>query len=83
MVINQQLHAFLKSPDVNQIFLMYALSFQKSYMIKMASNTTVPYMNKTICNSVPLTLTPIDTQDRFACIYFTTKKKLESANKLI
>ncbi|WP_050935430.1 restriction endonuclease subunit S, partial [Vibrio harveyi] len=50
LVMNQQLHAFLNSKYFEQEFLMFALSFQKQYMLKMASSTTVPYMNKTICN---------------------------------
>ncbi len=76
IVINQQLHAFLPSPKVNNVFLMYALSFQKSYMLRMASNTTVPYMNKSICNSVPVILPQIDLQIKFKKIYESTKNHL-------
>ena len=32
----------------------------------MASSTTVPYMNKTICNSIPIILPPITLQNQFA-----------------
>ena len=76
IVINQQLHAFLPSPKVNNMFLMYALSFQKNFMLNMASNTTVPYMNKTICNSVPLIIPPINDQNRFGEIYEKAQAKL-------
>jgi type I restriction enzyme S subunit len=69
IVINQQLHAFLPSSKINNAFLMYALSFQKKYMLSMASNTTVPYMNKTICNSIPLTVPPIEAQHQFGKIH--------------
>ncbi|MDI3202953.1 restriction endonuclease subunit S [Pseudomonas shahriarae] len=65
MVVNQQLHAFLPSESVVPAFIMYALSFQKDYMIKMASNTTVPYMNKTVCNSVPVILPAYSLQKKF------------------
>lgn len=66
MVVNQQLHAFLCSDKINNVFLMYNLSLQKAYMNKMASSTTVPYMNKTIANSVPTICPPIKLQDQFA-----------------
>ena len=31
----------------------------------MASSTTVPYMNKTICNSIPVLLPPLPLQQQF------------------
>jgi type I restriction enzyme S subunit len=69
MVMNQQLHAFIPNELIEKEFLLYALSFQKHYMIKMASSTTVPYMNKTVCNSVPIILPPVQKQREFAAIY--------------
>lgn len=66
MIINQQLHAFQCSEKINNIFLMYSLSFQTSYMNKMASSTTVPYMNKTVVNSIPTICPPIELQNQFA-----------------
>lgn len=73
MVINQQLHAFLPSELVTQFFLAYSLSFQKAYMLKMASNTTVPYMNKTVCNSVPIILPPRALQEKFEAVVAKVK----------
>lgn len=65
MVINQQLHAFLPSDVVTPSFLSYALAWQKGYMLRMASSTTVPYMNKTVCNSVPVIMPPTGFQEKF------------------
>jgi len=65
MVINQQLHAFLSSDFVTPSFLSYTLAWQKEYMVRMASSTTVPYMNKTVCNSIPVILPPTSLQARF------------------
>lgn len=48
---------------------MYYLSFQKKYMYQNASQTTVPYMNKTICNSTPMIRPPKDLQLKFAAIF--------------
>lgn len=66
MVINQQLHAFQISEVMSEEFFMYSLSFQKKYMYRNASQTTLPYMNKSICNGVPMIRPPKDLQDKFA-----------------
>jgi type I restriction enzyme S subunit len=65
VVVNQQLHTFQCKREVVPEFLMYALSFETAYMNRMASSTTVPYMNKTICNSIPVIAPPKDKQERF------------------
>ncbi|HEJ2784873.1 TPA: restriction endonuclease subunit S [Pseudomonas aeruginosa] len=65
MVINQQLHAFLPSEEIAPSYLSFSLASQKGYMLKMASSTTLPYMNKTVCNSVPVMLPPKEMQDKF------------------
>lgn len=65
MVINQQLHAFLPTENLTPTFLSYSLAWQKGYMLKMASSTTLPYMNKSVCNSVPIMLPPKKLQEQF------------------
>ncbi|MGV1059882.1 restriction endonuclease subunit S [Clostridium perfringens] len=65
MIINQQLHSF-QCKDINNFFLMNYLGFRKDYMIFQASSTTVLYMNKTACNSIPVYLPPIELQNQFA-----------------
>lgn len=69
MVVNQQLHAFQTKEKLNNFFLMYMLSKRKDYMLRMATSTTVPYMNKTICNSIPILLPPLSLQTHFAHMY--------------
>lgn len=66
MIINQQLHSFQCKDDINNIFLMYMLGERKWYMEKNASSTTVLYMNKTVCNSIPIFVPPIELQNEFA-----------------
>jgi type I restriction enzyme S subunit len=66
MVINQQLHSFQCSPAINNIFLLALLPWKKRYMEQHASATTVPYMNKTVCNSIPVIVPPVSLQNRFA-----------------
>jgi type I restriction enzyme S subunit len=66
MVINQQLHSFQCDPRVNNVFLMYFLATQSAFMYSKASSTTLPYMNKSVCNSIPLHLPPVDLQEAFS-----------------
>lgn len=66
VVINQQLHSFQCKANINNIFVMYCLSFQKAFMYRMATTTTVPYMNKTTCNSIPMISPPSSLQSQFA-----------------
>lgn len=72
-VVNQQLHAFICKDAINNLFLMYALSFQTKFMYKKATSTTVPYMNKTTCNSIPVIVPPIELQTQFAQIVEKTE----------
>jgi type I restriction enzyme S subunit len=66
LVINQQLHSFQCHENLNHVFLMHCLTFQKAYMYAKASSTTVPYMNKSVCNSIPVIVPPIEMQREFA-----------------
>jgi len=68
MVINQQLHAFQVSEAMSEEFFLHSLSFQKKYMYQNASQTTLPYMNKTVCNRIPMIRPPKDLQITFAKI---------------
>ncbi len=68
IIMNQQLHSFQCKEKVNNIFLMFNITMQKSYMYKMATSTTVPYMNKTTCNNIPTILPPLELQNKFASI---------------
>lgn len=75
LVMNQQLHSFQCGKSINNIFLKRLLPFQKKYMEKMATSTTVLYMNKTTCNSIPIILPPIELQNKFASIVEATEKQ--------
>lgn len=81
MVVNQQLHSFQTKEKINNVFLMYCLSFQTDYMYKMASKTTVPYMNKTICNSIPIIQPNIQLQNQFASKIELIEKQKELAKQ--
>lgn len=65
-IINQQLHSFQCHEELNNIFLMFTLGFEERFMFANASTTTVAYMNKSICNSIPIIVPPIKLQNKFA-----------------
>ena len=66
MIINQQLHSFQCKSNLIPEFLMYCLTYQKPYMESKANFTTVAYMNKTTCNSIPIIVPPLELQIDFA-----------------
>lgn len=66
MVINQQLHSFQCGPEIFPDFLMRVLPHQKHWMLRRATQTTLPYMNKTTCNSIPIPLPPVELQRIFS-----------------
>jgi len=74
MIINQQLHSFQCKEKINNVYLMFNLTYRKDYMNKWASNTTVLYMNKSICNSIPIMLPPLALQEQFAAFVEKTDK---------
>lgn len=89
LIINQQLHSFQCGDNVNNYFLMHYLGHRTDYMNKHASSTTVLYMNKTICNSIPLMLPPISFQNQFATfvqqvdkLKFGVQKSLDETQEL-
>jgi len=83
IVMNQQLHAFICSDEINNTFLMYNLIYQKPYMYKMATSTTVPYMNKTVCNNTPTILPPISLQNKFDEIINNLDYQKNQAQRLL
>lgn len=83
MVVNQQLHAFQCKDLLNEWFLMFNLYYQKNYFYKMASSTTVPYMNKTICNNVPIIIPPLKLQNQFSILYQNILEQQEKLNHQI
>lgn len=68
LVINQQLHSFQCGKEINNEYLRHSLRFQRGYMERMATSTTVLYMNKSICNSIPIPLPPKELQEKFSVI---------------
>jgi type I restriction enzyme S subunit len=65
LVVNQQLHAFLVPEKMLEAkYLAYIIKTQVPYMEEIATATTIAYLNKSNCNSVPIPLPPLDEQRR-------------------
>src|SRR5690554_4160048 len=83
VVLNQQLHAFVCSDSVQNEYLAYALSAQKHYMESVASKTTIPYLNKTNCESIPVPLPPLPEQKKIAQILSTWDQAITATERLL
>ena len=64
LVINQQLHAFVVGDKVMPEWLAYNLERQERYMDKIATQTTILYLNKSACESVPIVVPSKNEQQR-------------------
>ena len=83
-VINQQLHAFICPNDLDTYILCHALRQQKQYMEKIAHFTTLPYLSKDKCNSVPVPIPQIREQREIRDIMAPVDRKLSSEkNRLL
>ncbi len=83
IVLNQQLHAFVCSSKINNEFLAYWLATQTPYMESVASKTTILYLNKTNCESIPVLVPPILEQQKIAKILTTWDKAISTTERLI
>ena len=62
---NQQIHAFCFDPkDLNGRYLCYTIMAQKQYLESESTTTTISYLNKARCESMPVSLPPLAEQHR-------------------
>ncbi|CAA6820461.1 MAG: Type I restriction-modification system, specificity subunit S (EC, partial [uncultured Thiotrichaceae bacterium] len=61
-VINQQLHAFLVNKFIKPEYLAYCIRANIRFFEDKSTSTTVNYLNKTACNSLPIPLPPLEEQ---------------------
>lgn len=83
IVLNQQLHAFICPDSIYNEYLAYWLETQKHYMDSVASKTTIPYMNKSNCESIPVIFPPLPEQKKIARILSTWDRAIEITEKLL
>jgi len=77
IVVNQQLHTFQCHSNLNNKYLAYSLFVKKNLMYQIANITTVAYMNKSKCNSIPLPLPPLNIQQKVAQYLDDISEKIE------
>jgi type I restriction enzyme S subunit len=63
IVANQQLHCFVPY-NVEPMFLVYAVKLLSKQVEKDAIHTTIKYINKTKCESIPIPLPPLHEQEQ-------------------
>ncbi|WP_131778544.1 restriction endonuclease subunit S [Legionella bozemanae] len=83
VVLNQQLHAFICKENIYNEYLAYWLETQRPYMKSIASKTTIPYMNKANCESIPVLVPPMSEQKKIAKILSTWDKAITTTEKLL
>jgi len=64
IVINQQLHAFITNDKVHPKYLAYCIQYSKHYFESKSTSTTIQYLNKENCNSMPFPLCSIEAQQQ-------------------
>jgi type I restriction enzyme, S subunit len=79
IVINQQLHAFITNELIFSKYLAYCIQFNKHYFESKSTSTTIQYLNKTNCNSMPFPHPPIQEQH---LIVSAIESRLSVADKL-
>ncbi|WP_413219528.1 restriction endonuclease subunit S [Tritonibacter mobilis] len=79
VVVNQQLHAFEVKPEVDPEFFAYQLERAKPAMRALAATTTIPYLNKSNCENLPIEIPPLAEQKKIAEVLSTWDRAIEVA----
>ncbi len=83
VMLNQQLHAFVPKLKITTEFLAYWLSTQQQYMLARASKTTIPYLNKSNCESIPVLVPPLKEQQKIVQILSAWDKAITTTEQLL
>jgi type I restriction enzyme S subunit len=76
MVINQQLHGFVCKENVDPTFLCLSLRFHKAQMDKLATKTTIAYMNKENAESILVALPTLAEQKKIVGSIMSVEEKV-------
>lgn len=79
IVINQQLHAFISNDLIAPKFIAYNIQYNKYFFEKKSTSTTIQYINKENCNSMPIPLCSVEEQHR---IVQEIESRLSVADKM-
>jgi type I restriction enzyme S subunit len=80
MVINQQLHGFVCNEDIDPAFLCLSLRHHKLQQERLATQTTIAYMNKDNAESILFAKPPFSQQLKIAASILAVDKKINVLN---
>jgi type I restriction enzyme S subunit len=83
LVINQQLHAFVVGEQILPEWLAFNLENQERYMTKIATQTTIRYLNKDACESVPIIVPEKSEQQRLVEKVLIISNKLSMEQQIV
>jgi type I restriction enzyme S subunit len=81
VVINQQLHGFVCRKNIDPEFLCFSLRYHKAQMEKLATQTTIAYMNKDNAESVQIALPTLQEQQKIASTLMSIDNNIVAVNK--
>jgi type I restriction enzyme, S subunit len=64
VVTNQQIHGFVIPEQLSSEYVAYVIKSQKDFLDSSATSTTISYLNKSRCESIPFPLPPLAEQRR-------------------
>jgi type I restriction enzyme S subunit len=79
IVINQQLHAFISNDLIAPKFIAYNIQYNTYFFEKKSTSTTIQYINKENCNSMPIPLCSVEEQHQ---IVQEIESRLSVADKM-
>jgi type I restriction enzyme, S subunit len=83
VVLNQQLHAFHCLNEITPYYLVFFLATMKKYMDTISTKTTIAYLNKDNCDSIPITYPPILEQEKIVQALLDVNVLIEKLKKTI
>jgi type I restriction enzyme, S subunit len=64
VVTNQQIHGFVIPEQLSPEYVAYVIKSQTNFLDNSATSTTISYLNKSRCESIPFPLPPLAEQRR-------------------
>lgn len=82
-VLNQQLQAFVCPQYIHNEYLGYWLEAQKDYMYRIATKTTILYINAKNCQDIIIYYPPLSEQKKISDILLAWDKVIEITKQLL
>ncbi len=63
LMTNQQLHGFVCGPAAHPLYVCFCLQHSTAQMQALAGQTTIPYLNRALCEAIRIPLPPVAEQE--------------------